>query len=639
MFVERSDKNPILKPQRIHPWETEAVFNGCPVKKGSIIYLIYRALSLPRYHRVAKIKLMVSDIGIAESKDGIEFYNRKRFIISEEPWERFGCEDPRVTKFGDKYYIFYTALSAWPPKTEGIRVGLAISKDLKTIEKKHLITPFNAKAMALFPEKIGGKMWAVLTVNTDKPPAKICLASFEKESDLWSEKYWQKWYKNFEKYSLPLQRRPQDHIEVGAPPIKTKYGWILLYSYIRNYFSGERLFTVEAVLLDLKNPLKIIGRTKAPLLTPEEYYERIGLVPNVIFPSGAMLEENLIRLYYGATDTTCCLAFIDLPILIEKLLGSSDSIKLIRAKENPIIVAKKEHSWEFKATFNPSALYLDRKIHIVYRAMSEDNTSVLGYAASKDGIHIDYRSPEPIYTPREPFEQKLQPQGNSGCEDPRLTKIGNKIYMLYTAFDGKNLPRVALTWIKVSEFLKQKWNWSRPVLISPPDIDNKNACVFPEKIKGKYFIIHRSGNNIDSAFSSSLNFDGKTWIGEYNWIFPRAGMWDSKKVGIAAPPIKTKEGWILFYHGVSEEDKFYRVGALLLDLKDPTKIIARSDEPLLEPEMQYEKEGQVPNVIFPCGAVLVGNKIFVYYGGGDQVVGVATTNVNQLLKVLKLCKC
>ena len=94
-----------------------------------------------------------------------------------------------------------------------------------------------------------------------------------------------------------------------------------------------------------------------------------------------------------------------------------------------------------------------------------------------------------------------------------------------------------------------------------------------------------------------------------------------------------------FYHGVSEEDKFYRVGALLLDLKDPTKIIARSDEPLLEPEMQYEKEGQVPNVIFPCGAVLVGNKIFVYYGGGDQVVGVATTNVNQLLKVLKLCKC
>ena len=639
MFVERSDKNPILKPNRNQSWEAEAVFNGCPVKKGNIIYLIYRALSLPRYHRVAEIKLMVSDIGIAESKDGIEFHDRKRFIISEEPWERFGCEDPRVTKFGDKYYIFYTALSAWPPKTEGIKVGLAISKDLKTIEEKHLITPFNAKAMALFPEKIGGKMWAVLTVNTDKPPAKICLASFEKESDLWSEKHWQKWYKNFEKYSLPLQRRPQDHIEVGAPPIKTKYGWILLYSYIRNYFSGERLFTVEAVLLDLKNPLKIIGRTKAPLLTPEEYYERIGLVPNVVFPSGAILENNFIYLYYGAADTTCCLAFIDSTALFEKLLETKKTITLSRAKENPIITPIKERSWESKATFNPAAIFLDGQVHIVYRAQSQDNTSVFGYATSKDGIHIDYRHQEPVYVPRESFEQKLVPGGNSGCEDPRLTKIGNKIYMLYTAFDGKNPPRVALTWIKEKDFLRRVWNWSKPILISPPDLDDKDACVFPEKIKGKYFIIHRSGNNIDSAFSSTLNFDGKTWIGEYNWIFPRAGMWDSKKIGIAAPPIKTKEGWILFYHGISEEDNFYRVGALLLDLKDPTKIIARSDEPLLEPEMQYEKEGQVPNVVFPCGTVLIGDTIFVYYGGGDQVVGVATVSMTNLLAYLKSCKC
>lgn len=638
MFVERSDKNPILKPNKNKSWEAEAVFNGCPIKKGREIYLLYRALSLPHYHTLAQTKLMVSDIGIAKSKDGIHFSNRRRFIFSEELWERFGCEDPRITKLNNKYYIFYTALSAWPPRAEGIKIGLAISRDLKTIEEKHLITPFNAKAMALFPEKIKGKMWTVLTINTDKPPAKICLASFEKESDLWSESHWQKWYKNFEKYSLPLQRRPQDHIEVGAPPIKTKYGWLLLYSYIRNYFSGERLFTVEAALLDIKDPLKIIGRTKAPLLTPEEYYERIGLVPNVIFPAGAILEENLIHLYYGAADTACCLAFIDLPILIERLLGSGGALKLSRAKGNPIITAKKEHSWEAKATFNPGALYLDGKIHIVYRAMSEDNTSVFGYAASKDGIHIDYRSPEPIYIPREPFEQKLQPQGNSGCEDPRLTKIGSKIYILYTAFNGKNPPRVALTWIKVSDFLKQKWNWSRPVLISPPDLDDKDACLFPEKFKGKYLIVHRVGDDIDFALSPTLDFTNNAWLEEQRWITPRKGMWDGQKVGIAAPPIKTKEGWILFYHGVSEEDKFYRVGALLLDLKDPTKIIARSDEPLLEPEMPYEKEGQIPNVVFPCGAALVGDKIFVYYGGGDKVVGVATVNVSQLLRILKMCK-
>lgn len=641
MLIERSDRNPILKPKRIHSWEAEAVFNGCPIKKGNKIYLLYRALSLPHYHTAAETKLMVSDIGIAESKDGIDFHNRKRFITPEESWERFGCEDPRVTKLDGKYYIFYTALSTFPFRAEGIRVGVAITKDLKTVQEKHLVTPFNAKGMALFPERIQGKIWAILTVHTDKPPAKICLATFNKEEDIWKEAYWQKWHKNFEKYSLLLQRRPEDHIEVGAPPIKTKDGWLLIYSYIQNYFSPQRLFSIEAVLLDLKNPFKIVARTEAPLLTPEEYYERIGLVPNIIFPSGAILEKNLIYLYYGAADTTCCLAFIDLPVLLEKLLKIRIGriVELIRAKENPIIIPISEHSWESKATFNPAAVYLEDKVHLVYRAMSEDNTSVLGYATSQDGVHFDYRSSKPAYVPRESFEQKQVPGGNSGCEDPRLTKIGNKIYMLYTAFDGKNPPRVALTWILAKDFVKQKWTWAKPVLISPPDIDDKDACIFPEKIKGRYFIIHRSGDDIDSAFSPTLDFDGKTWLEEYRWILPRAGMWDSKKVGIAAPPIKTKKGWVLFYHGVSGEDGFYRVGACLLDLEDPTKVIARLDKPLFEPETDYEQKGIISNVVFPCGAVLVGEKIFVYYGGGDKVVGVATVKIEDLLKSLEFCKC
>lgn len=639
MFIERFDKNPILKPNKDQSWEAEAVFNGCPIKKGKETYLLYRALSLPHYHTTANAKLMVSDIGIAQSKDGINFSNRRRFIVPEELWEKYGCEDPRVTKLNNKYYIFYTALSTWPPKAEGIKIGLAISKDLKTVEEKHLITPFNAKAMALFPEKIGGKIYAILTLHTDKPPAKICLASFDKESDLWSESHWQKWYKNFEEYSLPLQRHSQDHFEVGAPPIKTKYGWLIFYSYIRNYFSAKRLFTIEAVLLDLKNPFKIIGRTKYPLLTPEEYYERIGLVPNVIFPSGAILEKNIIFLYYGAADTTCCLAFINFSILMKKLLMGSKVVKLSRSKKNPIITPQRNHSWEAKATFNPAAIYLDNRVHILYRAMSEDNTSVFGYATSKDGLHIDYRHPEPVYIPRESFEQKLVPGSNSGCEDPRLTKISDKIYMLYTAFDGKNPPRVALTWIKVADFLKQKWNWQKSVLISPPDLDDKDACLFPEKFKGKYLIIHRVGEDIDYAFCSNLNFQNKEWLEERRWITPRKGNWDSKKVGIAAPPIKTKKGWILFYHGVSEEDKFYRVGAFLLDLKNPTKIISRSDEPLLEPEMPYEKEGYVPNVVFPCGAVNIGDKIFVYYGGADKVVGVAIIKLKNLVNYLKYCSC
>ncbi len=640
MIIRRFDTNPILKPNRENSWEAAAVFNGCPAMKGEDIYLLYRALSLPHYHTSAKTKLMVSDIGIAQSRDGVHFANRQRFIVPELEWERFGCEDPRVTKLGGKYYIFYTALSAYPFRADGIKVGLAISKDLKTVGKKHLVTPFNAKGMALFPEKIGGKVWAVLTVHTDKPPAKICLASFDKESDLWNEALWQNWYKNFEKYSLPLQRKPQDHIEVGAPPLKTKEGWLLLYSYIRNYFSPDRLFSVEAVLLDLKDPQKVIARTEYPILTPEEHYEKMGLVPNVIFPSGALLRKNKwVYLYYGAADTTCSLAFIELPSLLGQLLQKEKkAAKLTRAKENPILAPIKNHSWESKAVFNPAAIYLEGKTHLIYRAMSEDNTSTMGYAVSSDGIHIDYRATEPVYKPSEPFEQKLVPNGNSGAEDPRLTQIGEKIYMCYTAFDGKNPPRVALTWIKKGDFLQQKWNWAKAVLISPPDEDDKDAFLFPEKVKGKYLIVHRSGDDIDLGFSQTLDFDGKTWLEEYRWIAPRRGWWDSKKVGAAAPAIKTKDGWVMLYHGVSD-DGIYRVGAVLLDLKNPVKVIGRTDNPIFEPETAYEKEGQVLNVVFPCGSVLMGDTLFVYYGGGDQVVGVATVKLDELIRILKLCKC
>src|SRR3989338_7319427 len=293
------------------------------------------------------------------------------------------------------------------------------------------------------------------------------------------------------------------------------------------------------------------------------------------------------------------MASINLPVLINKLLKKEEPVKAARAKENPIIIPNPKHSWEEKAVFNPAAIYLDGKVHIIYRAMSNDNTSSFGYATSKDGIHIDYRSSVPIYIPREYFEQKRIPGGNSGCEDPRLTKIGGKIYMLYAAFDGENPPRVALTYITEQNFLEQKWIWAKPVLISPPNIDDKDGCIFPELINGQYFIIHRSGDDIDSAFSPTLDFDGKTWIEEYRWIASRSGMWDSRKVGTATPPIKTRIGWVLLYHGVSEEDGCYRIGAVLLDLKDPTKIIARTDEPIFEPETAYEKVGKVSNVVFP----------------------------------------
>jgi len=639
MFVQRSDKNPIVTPNRMYSWQAEAVFNGCPVKKGEKTYLVYRALSLPHYHSLARQRLRVSDIGVAESFDGVTFSNHKRFIFPEYPWEKFGCEDPRVINIGNTYYIFYTALSEYPPREGGIKVAVALSRDMETIQEKHLVTPFNAKAMALFPETIDGKMWAILTVHTDRPPSKICLISFEKESDIWSEQYWNGWYKKFGACALPIQRRPEDHVEVGAPPLKTPDGWLVIYSYIKNYYSPDRLFGVEAVLLDLKNPMNIIGRTDTPFLTPEEYYERMGMIPNVVFPSGALVENTMVSLYYGAADTTCCLANFRLEGLLRQMREKDKrTFTFQRQKENPIIAPQKDRSWESKATLNPGAIRLEDSVHLIYRAMSEDNTSVLGYANTRDGIHIDYRSPNPIYIPREPFEQKQVPGGNSGCEDPRLTQIGDKIYMFYTAFNGKDLPRVAVTWILVKDFLGQTWNWAKPMLISAPDFDDKDACIFPEKVNDKYLIIHRCGDDMDYCFSSNLEFDGQLWLEEYRWIAPRKGMWDDLKVGVASPPLKTNHGWLLFYHGVSSEDHCYRVGVCLLDLENPIKILARLDNPVFEPETEYEKKGIIPNVVFPCGIVIIDKTIFMYYGGADKVIGVATMAENDLQKNLEFCR-
>jgi predicted GH43/DUF377 family glycosyl hydrolase len=346
-----------------------------------------------------------------------------------------------------------------------------------------------------------------------------------------------------------------------------------------------------------------------------------------------MKDENTIDFYYGAADTTCCVAQIDYSKLKKRLFEDETRIMVQRAKNNPILEPIPENDWESRLVFNPAAIYLDGEFHIVYRAMSHDNTSTFGYASSKDGLTIDYRHPEPIYTPRKDFEEKKNPGGYSGCEDPRLSLIDGMIYMLYTAYDGVNVPRVALSKISKEDFLAKKWNWSEPVLISAPELDDKDAGFFDEKIDGKYVVIHRVGHDIDLAHVDSLEFNDGRWLEEYRWIIPRKGMWDGKKVGIAAPPIKTDDGWVLFYHGVSDEDGYYRVGACLIS-PDDLHVTARSNTPLFEPETEWEKVGEVNNVVFPCGVVLKDDMYYIYYGGADAVIGVATLSHEDLMKHL-----
>jgi predicted GH43/DUF377 family glycosyl hydrolase len=633
--MRRSEENPILIPFSENEWEADGAFNGCPVHDGGKIHFVYRAVSPPQ--NINGFELPVSTVGYALSSDGIHFKNRHQFIKPDNDWDKFGCEDPRVTKMNGKFYIFYTALSNFPFCADCIKVGVAITTDFKKIKEKHAVTPFNAKAMSLFPDKVAGRYAVVLSVNTDLPPTRIAVAYFDREEQMWSPTYWEGWYSLLNDNIIPLQRSPKDHIEAGAPPIKTKYGWLLIYSYIQNYFSPPAVFGIEAALLDINNPQRIIARTDKPLLVPQEEYEKYGKVPNIVFPTGAIVKEGTLYVYYGAADTTCAVASCRLETLLEDMLETKiKQIRLNRFSGNPIIKPDPKLAWQSRAVFNPTALYEYGRVHLAYRAMSEDNTSVIGFASSGDGYNFEDRPTEPMYTPREAFEAKLVPGGNSGCEDPRLTKIGETIYMLYTAFNGKSEPRVALSYIKLDDFITRCWNWSRPILISPPNVPDKDAALFPKKIKGKYAILHRLGVSIWLDYVDDLQFGGNKWLKGNVIMSPKDELPDTEKLGISGPPIEAREGWLLLYHCVSRKTQpmTYYVAAALLDLKDPSKVIARRKVPILEPETYYELNGQVGNVVFPCGAVVIGEDLFVYYGGGDTVIGVATMKLSELMNSL-----
>ncbi len=638
MYVaKKSEHNPILVPNKDHYWEEFATFNLSPIKKGKNIYGLYRAISAVDSLTEQK---QVSVIGIGKSKDGINFEDRKPFIKPEKLWDACGCEDPRVTFFEGKYYIFYTALSDFPFNKDNIKVAVAVSKDLKKIEERHLVTPFNAKAMTLFPERVNGKIIVIFSAHTDMPPAKMCFAKLDKIEDLWSKKFWDKWYADLDSHAVDFRRNEYDHLEIGAAPIKTKQGWLLIYSHIQNYFRGpenlDRIFGIEALLLDLNNPSKVIGRTPGPILVPSENYELSGYISDVIFPSGAQLVKDNLSIYYGAADTTVCVANVSLNDLLNTMdMNKVHDWKFNRYERNPIISPKPENEWEATATFNPAAIHLGDRMHILYRTLAKDNTSYIGYASSLDGFKIDERFEKPIYSPREDFETKKIPNGNSGCEDPRLTKIGNKIYMCYTAYDSVNPPKVAITSISEKDFMDHNWNWSKPFLITPNGLDDKDTCIFPEKFKEGYFILHRMNNEICGDYIESLDDEGVRVNKCIRVIGPRINTWDSAKVGITAPPVKTKYGWLLLYHGVSKSHATYRVGALLLDLKDPAIVLARTSDPIFAPEEDYEKFGVVNGVVFPCGMVIRGKTLFIYYGGGDKVVGVATIKLSNILDTLK----
>jgi beta-1,2-mannobiose phosphorylase / 1,2-beta-oligomannan phosphorylase len=310
---------------------------------------------------------------------------------------------------------------------------------------------------------------------------------------------------------------------------------------------------------------------------------------------------------------------------------SKPEMTLTRHEENPVLAPCADHQWEKDAVLNSAVVHEDGTFHLFYRGVAhypgDHNRSCIGHAWSSDGVHFERRDTPVLRSGEVPGEDK-------GCEDPRVTRINGAYHMLYTAWDEKE-SKIAMA---VSADMR---DWERRGVVLPFKEfgHNKNAALFSEKIRGKYLLLHRPmghGEFVDRPPDTPLGImvsysdDMSRWTDHRALMQPRPGRWDERKIGIAGPPIRTEKGWLLIYHGVDSKWT-YRLGVALLDLEDPTKILKRQDEPILEPETQWEQVGDVPNVVFSCGGALIGDELWVYYGGADTVIGLARGSVREFL--------
>jgi predicted GH43/DUF377 family glycosyl hydrolase len=256
----------------------------------------------------------------------------------------------------------------------------------------------------------------------------------------------------------------------------------------------------------------------------------------------------------------------------------------------------------------------------MYTAHGEDGIARLGYARLKSLEEVEERLPYPVFMPEEWFE-------THGVEDPRLVSIEDKVFMIYAGKD-RDMARPCESVISAADLAKGRWAWSRHRLLLPimVGIHNRNAAFFPRRLDGRLLLLHRPMTMAENIWLS-FSYDGIHWYDHKEIIKTRPFHWDDAKVGIAGPPIEFEEGWLLIYHGVEAKTWTYRLGCALLDRELPEKVLWRSDDPVLEPVEEYERSGTAPNVVFSCGAIVWKDKLAVYYGAADCVIGLAAADL------------
>jgi predicted GH43/DUF377 family glycosyl hydrolase len=314
------------------------------------------------------------------------------------------------------------------------------------------------------------------------------------------------------------------------------------------------------------------------------------------------------------------------------------------------------YDFENQFVMNPAAINDGEKTHLFYRAVGGDGVSRIGYANTKDGLSIDERLPYPVFALEGPnphlaalrrsYAEEHYPalvaSGGSwgGAEDPRAVIIDDRAYLSFGAFYNWDSLRITVTSIALADLKNKVWKWSRPTFISPQNQVNKNWVLFPEKINGKFAILHSISPTIQIDYRDNLED-----VGTREPIIEspqgartkgREGHWDNWVRGVGPAPIKTDKGWLVFYHA-TDRDNFaheYQVGAMLLDKNDPTKVIARAPAPVLSPDAHYETNGAKPGVVYATGATIEGDVLTLYYGASDNFVCSATMSLAGFLRKL-----
>jgi predicted GH43/DUF377 family glycosyl hydrolase len=290
-----------------------------------------------------------------------------------------------------------------------------------------------------------------------------------------------------------------------------------------------------------------------------------------------------------------------------------------RISETPIL-SPSESGFESSGTFNPAVIRRDDKFVMLYRAQDAAGTSRLGYAESTNGVHFTKRFGA-VLAPEAEYEK------GGGVEDPRLIELGGRFYLTYTGYNRKDAQLCLaesmdlIHWKRLGVILpayQGKWNrgWT------------KSGAIVSERIAGKYWMywLGTAADKTDQMGISSSS-DLLHWTEELDApVLPRRpGKFDSRVVEPGPPPLLTSQGIVLIYNG-ADDKLVYRTGIAVFDRNDPRKVLYRSDEPVFGPEKEWEKVGQVPNVVFVEGMAKRGKEWLFYYGGADKFVGVASAS-------------